>query len=207
MKFYRLAAVSLLAAAVASSVAYAAGLFPGFPIVGGASYCSSYSGTGSGSITQGNFVNSSTCNVTVPAGPAALTGNELIPADTQLPSGQTPQTVLIDVTMLGAGPTQYSTPLTGTTTTVNTGTRQVIINPAGTIAAHTLTLPAATGLIEGQRLGFCTTQVVTALTVNAGSGTTVSNAPTAMLVPVATGAASCVEWVYVASATTWFRTQ
>lgn len=139
---------------------------------------------------------------------SSVTGVETFAADTNLSGGRTPQTGKYTFQMLAtSGATQYSTPLTGVTTTVAKETRQVIINPAGTIAAHTLTMPAATGLQDGQRLGFCTTQVVTALTVNAGSGTTVSNAPTAMLVPVATGAASCVEWQYVSSVTTWFRVQ
>ena len=187
--------LGLVALVAASVAAHAAGMFSNLPVVSESAYCALYAGDGT------------TCSGYVPAGPTALTGSERIPADTQLPNGQQPQSVLIDVTSLGAGPTQYSTPLTGATTTVAATTRQVIINPAGTIAAHTLTLPAASGLREGQRLGFCTTQVVTSLTVTAGSGTTVSNAPTAMLVPVATGAASCVEWIYVDSATTWFRVQ
>lgn len=209
MSRIRTAAVAFAALlAIFIGRAVADGYFPNFPIVGGPSYCSSYSGTGTGSVTApGGFTGAATCNVTVPAGPSALTGAETIIADTHLSGGQQPQTVALDISTLGAGPTQYSTPLTGTTVTIAAGTRQVIVNPAGTIAALTLTFPAASGLTEGQRLGFCTTQVVTALTTNAGSGTTLSNAPTAMLVPVATGAASCVEWIYVASAATWFRTQ
>lgn len=187
--------LGLVALIAATAIAHAEGMFSKLPVVGGAAYCALFAGDGT------------TCAANVPAGPSALTGNELIPADTKLTGGTSPQTVYVDISTLGAGPTQYSTPLTGATTTVAAGTRQVIINPAGTIAAHTLQLPAASTLTEGQRLGFCTTQVVTSLTVTAGSGTTVSNAPTAMLVPVTTGAASCVEWIYVASATTWFRTQ
>lgn len=190
-----------MAALFALPVASIAGYWNNsLPIVDGASYCA-------GSSQPGGPGTATVCNTIVPAGPSALTGSELIPADTGLSSGQQPQSVLIDVGTLGAGPTQYSTPLTGATTTIAAGTRHVIINPAGTIAAHTLTFPAASALTEGQKLGFCTTQVVTALTTNAGSGTTLSNAPTAMQVPVATGAASCVEWIYVKSVTTWFRTQ
>jgi hypothetical protein len=49
--------------------------------------------------------------------------------------------------------------------------------------------------------------VNSSLTVTAGSGTTVMNAPTAMLVPVATGAASCVAWIYYAANTKWYRVQ
>jgi hypothetical protein len=186
--------------AVALSVGFAGaalaeGMFSKLPVVGGAAYCALYAGDGT------------TCAANVPAGPSVMTGNERIPADTKLSSGVSPQTVLFSPAALGLGPTQYSAPLTGATTTVAATTRQVIIDPAGTIATHTLTLPAASALVDGQKLGFCTTQIVTALTVTAGSGTTVGNAPTAMLVPVATGAASCVAWTYVASQTKWFRIQ
>lgn len=196
----KIAAIGVAALALSAVAAIADGYFPNFPIVGGASYCASYSGTSTS-------LGSQNCNVTVPAGPTALTGAETVVADTHLASGQQPQTAAIDVSTLGAGPTQYSVPLTGTTITVAAGTRHVIIEPAGTLAALTLQLPAATSLTEGQKLGYCTTQIITSQTVTAGSGTTVMNAPTAMLVPVATGAASCVEWIYVASTTKWYRTQ
>lgn len=109
--------IGLLAAAIASGAAYSAGYFPGFPIVGGASYCSSVSGTGTGtgsstfpaqpgagfgqgSAGQGGQFGS-VCNVTVPAGPA-YTGEELVAADTGLPSGQQPQTVLIPTSLIGS---------------------------------------------------------------------------------------------------------
>lgn len=137
----------------------------------------------------------------------AITGNETLAADTNLSAGRNPQTGKYIFRQMGIGAIQYSAPLTGATTTVDAATRQVIIEPAGTIAAHTLVLPAASALSNNQRLGFCTTQVVTALTVTAGSGTTVMNAPTAMLVPVATGAASCVEWIYYAANAKWYRVQ
>jgi hypothetical protein len=140
-------------------------------------------------------------------GGTAPTGVETFAADTNLSGGRNPQTGKYTFQQMGVGATQYSTPLTGATTTVAAATRQVLIEPAGTIAAHTLVLPAASALQDGQKLGFCTTQVVTALTVTAGSGTTVMNAPTAMLVPVATGAASCVTWQYYAATTKWYRIQ
>lgn len=78
----------LAAVAISGLAAVAAGMFPGFPIVGGASYCAS-------STTAGVPGTASTCTSTVPAGPATITGLELIPADTQLAQGQAPQTVLI----------------------------------------------------------------------------------------------------------------
>lgn len=177
--------------AVAGVAAYAQWA-PNAPNIGGPAYCSS-------------TVNASCVN-TVPAGPA-LTGNETIPADTNASGGQNPQSGRFTLPTLGAGTLDYSVPVTTDTTTAACTTRQVIVNPAGTIAALTFVTPAATCLVNGQRLGLCTTQIVTSLTTTAGTGTTVSNAPTALLVPVATGAGSCVEWIYRTANTTWYRVQ
>jgi hypothetical protein len=77
------------ALALSSTLAWAAGLFPGFPIVGNSGYCAS-------------FVNG-VCTQTIPAGPSGLTGSELIPADTGLPNGQSPQTVSIPTSLLSGG--------------------------------------------------------------------------------------------------------
>lgn len=185
-----------IAALVAmTGVAYADGLFAKLPVVEGAAYCALYAGDGT------------TCVENVPAGPTAPTGNERIPADTKLTNGRSPQSVLFSPAVMGFGPTQYSVPVTTNTVTILPTTRQVIVDPAGTIAALTIVTPAAAAMVDGQRIGFCTTQVISTLTTTAGAGVTVSNAPTAMLVPVATGAASCVEWMYVASKSTLFRVQ
>lgn len=166
----------------------------GFPIIDGASYCSSYG-------------NNSVCNNTVAAGPA-LTGDETIIANTNIGSGSAaPQTALIDVTTLGAGPYQYNAPASGATLTLTGKQRRLIVEPSTTIAALTVVFPASTELTDNQLMGLCTTQIVTALTVTAGSGTTVLNKPTAMVVPVTTGNGSCVEWVYRATNTSWYRVQ
>lgn len=165
----------------------------GFPVIDGASYCASYG-------------NNSVCNSTIAAGPA-LTGDETIIANTNIGGGASPQTALIDVTTLGAGPYQYAAPATGETLTLTAKQRRLIIEPSTTLATLGVTFPASTGLTDAQLVGVCTTQIVTALTVTAGSGTTVNNKPTALLVPVTTGGASCVEWVYRATNTTWYRVQ
>lgn len=165
---------------------------PNYPILGGASYC-------------GATVNT-VCVQTIPAGPA-MSGSETLPTDTNATSGQTPQTVKTPIALLGAGPYVYNAPLTGASITLTGTTRRLVLEPAGTIATLTVVTPAAAALIDGQQLGICTTQIVTALTVTAGSGTTVLNAPTALLVPVATGAASCVNWIYRVANTSWYRTQ
>lgn len=185
--------LSLAALLATVGIVIAAGSFTqNLPIIGSPSYCGSTENT--------------TCVLTVPAGPA-LTGNETIPVDTNLAAGAGPASVAVDVTSLGAGPYQYNAPLTGASLTLTAQQRRLIIEPAGTIAALTVVFPAAAGLVDTQLMGICTTQVVTALTTTAGSGTTILNAPTALLVPVATGAGSCVEWVYRQTNTSWYRVQ
>lgn len=193
--FKRLMTISLAGfAALAGTVllAWAQGGFfaPNMPIIGGASYCSS-------------TVNASCVN-TVPAGPA-VTGLEYIPADTSLSGGTGPQSGKFSLLTLGGGVLTYNVPVTGDTITLTNVTRQLIVEPAGTIAALTVVLPAASTLVNGQKLGICGTAIVTTLTMTAGSGTTISNAATAMLVPVATGAGSCPEWTYRTANTTWYR--
>lgn len=183
--------------ALSAVAAVADGYFPNFPIVGSASYCGGFSTGVSGQV----------CTVTVPAGPTALTGNETLVVDTHLSQGQQPQTVAVDVTSLGAGPYAYNAPLTGASITVTAQQRRLILEPAGTIATLTVVFPAASGLLDNQLFGLCTTAIVTALTVTNGAGTTVLNPPTALLVPVATGAGSCVEWVYRQANTSWYRVQ
>lgn len=85
-------ALGLAALVAAGGIAFGAGQFPGYPIVGGASYCGGFSTGTAGQV----------CTVTVPAGPVAITGNELIPADTQLANGAQPQTVTIPTSMIAA---------------------------------------------------------------------------------------------------------
>jgi len=182
--------VILAVVGVVSAIAQMGTFAPNMPIIGGSSYCSS-------------TVNA-VCVNTVPAGPA-VSGAEYVPADTGLTQGTQPQSGKINIMTLGAGVLTYNVPLTGDSITLTNATRQLIVEPAGTIAALTVVFPAATTLLNGQKLGICTTQIVTALTLTAGSGTTISGGPTAMLVPVTTGGASCPEWTYRTANTTWYR--
>src|ERR1035441_1218775 len=102
-----LAGAGLLAG---SLFAGAAGLWSMLPIVGQPSFCGSYvSGVGLPA-SQGPFgvvpgstqgTGSGICGQTVPAGPRARTGEELIPADTGLVGSAPPQTVAIPSGMLG----------------------------------------------------------------------------------------------------------
>lgn len=191
----RLLGAAVGCALIASTAAYAAGYFPGFPIVGGAAYCQ---GTSTGTSGQ-------VCVDNVPAGPSALTGTELLVADTGYSQGQAPQTVYVPLAALGALPTQYATPLTATSVTVLPTTGTMLLDPAGTIAALTVVFPAATSLIDGQILRIASSQTVTALTITPGTGTTVSNSPSA--ITISTTAPYNYEFIYKASLAKWFRLQ
>lgn len=197
MKLSRLGLGALFAVTLGSITAFAGGYFQNWPVVGASStaYCALYQGDGV------------TCVENVPAGPSVITGNELIPADTQLANGAQPQTVRIPPAALGVGPYQYAAPLTGTSITVLPTSRRLILEPAGTIAALTVVTPAATLLVDNQTFGLCSTQVVTALTLTAGTGTTILNGVTALAIPAGTGAGTCYEWTYRKTNTSWYRTQ
>lgn len=152
------------------------------------------------------------CIAYAPAGPTALTGYETVITDTHIAGGAVPQTMNTPLTAIGGGTLDVQAPLTGATLTLTPQHRQLIVNPAGTIAALTVNMPAASAtMVNGQRIGICGTQIVTALTLGAGTGNTFNPAvQTAMLVPVVTGAASCTEYVYSktsATAGVWFRVQ
>lgn len=191
--------LGLLGLVCAATLAFAGGAFQGYPLVGGDGVSNCLS-----------FGNNGVCNQFQPAGPSSITGNETIAADTNVQgagSSGNPATVAIDITSLGAGPYQYVAPLTGASVTLTAQQRRLIIDPAGTIAALTVVFPAATTLVDNQLIGLCSTQVVTALTITNGTGTTVLNGPTALAIPPATGAGTCYEWVYRLANTSWYRVQ
>lgn len=185
-----------------------------------AQYTTQAGGTGAGYPTLNlpadtqclRYGNGGVCSAYAPAGPTALTGYETVIGDTHTSAGGVPQTMNIPLTGIGAGLLDVQAPLTGATLTLTAQHRQLIVNPAGTIAALTVNMPAASAtMVNGSRIGICGTQVVTALTLGAGTGNTFNpTQPTAMLVPVVTGGASCFEFIYSktsATAGVWFRTQ
>jgi hypothetical protein len=232
MKLFRAAVAMTAVLALSAGGLKAAGYFPGFPIVGAPAYCSSVSGigntagTGAPSITgtpgqfgqgnpnggigtganiNGNFA--SVCNVFVPAGPTSLTGNELVTVDTQLPSGQSPQTVSISTVLMGAGATNYQAPLTGATVSANYNESSMLIDPAGTIAALTVNMPGpVASLRDGQTWRLASSQTITALTLTPASGTTIAaQTPTALT--VSTTGSYNYEFQYKASNAKWYRIQ
>ena len=169
----------------------------GYPIVGGASYC-------------GSFGNNGVCNQTTPAGPSIVTGNETIVANTNLPGGQNPQTVLLTMADMGALPYLYvAGPLTSGTTTLTNLVGTLILDPTQAIAAYTVSFPLPATLTDGQILRIAASHTITTLTLTAGTGTTLSNTPTTIgqTACTASSGACGFEYIYSAPVTEWFRLQ
>lgn len=161
-----------------------------FPIVGGASYCSS---------TVNNV-----CSTTVAAGPTALTGNETIPADTNLSGGSMPQTVLLTPRALNGAPITLVTCAAAAcgSTTVGANAGGVMLSYSTTIDSATIVLPTAALAMQGQRISIGANYTVTSLTVTAGSGTTLS-VTTPTVLTASTTAPQGYE--YMLSGTVWYR--
>ncbi len=101
--------------------------------------------------------------------------------------------------------TSYSlqVPVTGFGITIGNGVYTLILNPAGTLATGTITMPAAP--VDGQVVRITSTQNITSLTVSPNAGQTMSNAPTGFSVSL-TGSQG-YEFIYNLSGTNWFRLQ
>ena len=93
---------------------------------------------------------------------------------------------------------QTVTPSTGFTQTINNSTNVLLLTPAGTLATGTVTMPASP--TDGLEVRICTTQEITALTVNPNSGQSLLGAPNMMF------ANTCVSWFYQLTGTRWIRT-
>ena len=94
----------------------------------------------------------------------------------------------------------YQTPTTGfsyTFTPSSTGT-VLVMNPAGTLATGTITMPASPA--DGMTITFSSSQQITALTLSGNTGQSVVSATT--FLPAKTG----VTYVYRATGTTWYPT-
>jgi len=90
----------------------------------------------------------------------------------------------------------YQVLTTGFTYTFAAGTQVLVINPAGTLATGTITMPASPS--DGMTITFSSTKIITALTVNANTGQTINNAVTTL------SAGQSASYIYRASSTAWF---
>jgi hypothetical protein len=186
MKRFGIAAI--LVAALSSAV-MAAGAFFGYPIVGGAAYCS----------TTVNSV----CTNTVAAGPTTLTGTENVPADTGLSGGRSPQTVVIPSALLMNNGTALVSGV-ATTYTVAAGITNVVLTHSTTIDSSTITAPAVA--IDGQRVKIAADHTVTTFAFAANTGQTLA-VTTPTVLTASTTVPQGYEFVYVASTAKWYRMQ
>ena len=90
----------------------------------------------------------------------------------------------------------YQVPTTGFSYTFAAGTTVLVMNPAGTLATGTITMPAAPA--DGMTISFSSTKTITALTVNANTGQSIVGAPTVLPANQAGG------YVYRLANTTWY---
>ena len=88
-------------------------------------------------------------------------------------------------------------PTTGFTNTIANTTSYYVIEPAGTLATGTLTMPASP--VNEQVVTIASTQTITALTHSPNTGQTLKGALTTI---AANGNAS---WIYRTANTTWYR--
>jgi len=91
----------------------------------------------------------------------------------------------------------YQTPATLFTYTIIANSQGVILNPSGTLAVGTVTMPASPS--DGMTITIATTQTITSLTLLGNTGQTVSNAITTL------SAGTAVSYYYRLSNTTWYR--
>lgn len=71
--------------------------------------------------------------------------------------------------------TQYSSPLTGTTVAItdSSANTHLILTPAGTIAALTITLPLSSNAVDKQEVLVSCSQIVSSLTISANGASSV----------------------------------
>lgn len=90
----------------------------------------------------------------------------------------------------------YQVLTTGFSYTFAAGTQTLVINPATTLAAGTITMPASPS--DGMTITFSSTKQITALTLNGNTGQTVVSAVTVLPANQAT------TYVYRATNTSWY---
>lgn len=98
---------------------------------------------------------------------------------------------------LAPNPSTRIVPTTGNSVTIPDGNTSYVIEPAGTLAALTITMP--TNPFDTQLVRIASTQIVTTLTHNAGAGQTLKGALTTI---AANGFAT---YEYLLATTTWYR--
>jgi len=91
----------------------------------------------------------------------------------------------------------YQTPTTGFSYTFASGVQTLVMNPAGTLATGTITMPASPA--DGMTVRFSSSQIITALTVSANSGQSIVAAVNSLVL------GGSAQYIYRATNTTWYR--
>lgn len=201
MKRTRIALVAGLSLLATTLGLKAAGFFPDFPIVGGSAYCTSFV------MNPLTGAATTTCNgPTVPAGPTAITGAELVPADTGLSGGRQPQTVNLSMRALNAAPISYNLCAAAAcgSFTVGNNSGGVLLDYSTTIDSATVVTPASP--MDGQRFKISANFTITSLTVTANTGQTLS-VTTPTVLTASTTVPQGYEFMYVASTAKWYKLQ
>jgi hypothetical protein len=187
-------AISIAALLTTTVLAYAAGNWSTLPQVAMPSFCAS----------QSTFFAGQSCATTVPAGPVALTGSELVPGDTQITNSSPPQTVAIPLPLFDGGVYNYvsgqTTPLSGVIVIPN-NINDEVLDPTTTVTTLSLTMPSAP--LNGQKLHITSSHTITALTVSGAAGQTVLSAPTALT--VSTTGAFGYTYIWAGTTPQWYR--
>ena len=196
----------LALAGLVASIAYGAGMFPDYPVVGGASYCAGSSSSAAGSSTSSVPSTQTGCPNTVPAGPSILTGNEQVPADTRLSNGVAPQTVLVPMAALNALPISFTT-VTSTAPSISAANTSggVCFSSAATITSANITLPASP--IDGQQYAVCSNRNITTLSVTAGGTNSMGGNTQPVGLTASTTAPQGYRFIFNLASTSWFRLQ
>ena len=92
----------------------------------------------------------------------------------------------------------FQTPTTGFSYTFAAGTQVLVMNPAGTLATGTITMPSSPA--DGMTITFSSTEQITALTLSGNTGQTIGGTQVTLL-----PANSAVQFIYRLSTTTWYR--
>lgn len=92
----------------------------------------------------------------------------------------------------------YQVLTTGFSYTFASGTQTLVINPAGTLATGTITMPASP--VDGMTVTISTTQEITALTLSGNTGKSIGGTQVARF-----PANSAMQFVYRSANTTWYR--
>ena len=92
----------------------------------------------------------------------------------------------------------YQVLITGFSYTFASGITTLIANPAGTLATGAITMPSSPA--DGMVIAFNSTEIITALTVNANTGQSIVSAVTTL------AAGGGAKYIYSLANTTWYRT-